>query len=457
MWYVSIYLKNANIANVMIISNRRETFFLLIGDLFVFSLALFISLWIRGGNNQLWSIFKDHLVPFSFIFIAWVIVFFIAGLYDKYKTILKDSMPAIISNAQFVNSAIAVAFFYLIPYFGLAPKTILFIDLIVSFIFVYVWRIYSHSILGLKRKEPAILIGSGEEMKSILKEVNSNPRSELKFSLVIDLDEQKDGVYIDSVLEKIKSENISVVVIDLKDIRIEPVLPTLYNQIFGGVKFIDMDKVYESIFDRVPLSFLQYDWFLENVTSSYNPLYYFIKRFVDIFFSIFIGIVFIVFLPFVFLLIKLEDGGKIFYRHDRIGKNNKIIKILKFRSMSEKEKEKITKVGLFLRKTRIDELPQFWNLLIGDVSLIGPRPESISLTKEYEKEIPYYNIRHIIKPGLSGWAQIYQENPPKYGVDFNNTKDKLSYDLYYIKNRSLILDLIIGLKTFKELLSRRGK
>jgi len=450
-------MENAKIINVMIISNKRETFFLLLGDLFVFSLALFISLWIRGGNDQLWSTFQDHLAPFGLIFIAWIIVFFIAGLYDKYKTILKDSMPAIISNAQFVNSAIAVAFFYLIPYFGLAPKVVLFIDLVVSFVFVYIWRTYSHSILGLKTKEPAVLIGSGEEMRSILNEVNNNPRSELVFVLSIDLDSETGTSYIQKVLEKIKTDNIGVVVVDLKDIRIEPVLPVLYSQIFSGVKFIDMDKVYESIFDRVPLSFLQYDWFLENVSSSYNPLYYFVKRFVDILFSVVIGILFLIFLPFVYLLIKIEDGGKIFFRHERIGKNNKIIKILKFRSMSEKEKEGITKIGAILRKTRIDELPQFWNLLVGDVSLIGPRPESISLANEYEKEIPYYNIRHIIKPGLSGWAQIYQENPPKYGVDFNNTKDKLSYDLYYIKNRSLILDLIIGLKTFKELLSRRGK
>src|SRR5205814_1695423 len=102
-------------------------------------------------------------------------------------------------------------------------------------------------------------------------------------------------------------------------------------------------------------------------------------------------------LPFVTLAIKLEDGGSIFFGHERIGKNNRVIKVLKFRSMSEKEKEKITKVGSFLRKTRIDELPQFWSLLRGDLSLIGPRPETPALVKAYEAEIPYYNIRHLIK------------------------------------------------------------
>lgn len=441
----------------MIISNKKETFFLLLGDIFVFTASLWLSLVLRSSEDFTLTVFYDHLLPFSIIFIAWLIVFFIAGLYDKYKTILKDSMSGIIFNAQLVNSTIAIAFFYLIPYFGIAPKTILFLDLLVTFILVYIWRINSHSILGLKKKEPAILVGSGEEMQSLMKEINENPRSEFKFVLTIDLDKEEGSSYVQKIIEKIKTEEIYVVVIDLKDTRIEPILPTLYDQIFKGVKFIDLDKVYENVFDRVPLSFLQYDWFLENISSDYNPLYYFIKRLVDIIFSIVIGIVFLIFLPFVAILIKLEDGGSIFYAHARIGKNNKIIKTLKFRSMSEKEKEKITKIGLFLRKTRIDELPQFWALFVGDISLIGPRPETPALVKAYEEEIPYYNIRHLIKPGLSGWAQIYQENPPKYGVDFNNTKDKLSYDLYYIKNRSLMIDLVIGLKTFKELLSRRGK
>ena len=312
----------------MIISNKKETFFLLIGDLFIFALSLWISLAIRGGNVSLWGSFKEHLVPFIFIFTAWIIVFFIAGLYDKYTTILKDSFSGIIFNAQLVNSGIAITFFYLIPYFGITPKTILFLDLVISFILVYTWRSYSHSILGLKRKEPAILVGSGEEMQSVLKEINENPRSELKFISSIDLDKENNTSYIHNIIQKIKTGEASVVVIDLKDTRIEPILPILYQQIFSGVKFIDMDKVYESIFDRVPLSFLQYDWFLENISTTRNAIFSFIKRFIDILFSIVIGIIFLISLPFVALFIKLEDGGKIFFRHERIGKNNKIIETL---------------------------------------------------------------------------------------------------------------------------------
>lgn len=450
----------------MIISNKKQTFFLLVGDLFIFALSLWISLALRGGENSLWETFLQHLVPFSFIFVAWIITFFIAGLYDKYTTILKDSMSGTIFNTQLINSAIAIAFFYLIPYFGIAPKTILFIDLVITFVLVYAWRIYSHSFLGTKRKESAILVGSGEEMQSILKEINENPRSELKFVLSVDLDKQKDTSYIQEIIQKIKKEGISVVVIDLKDIRIEPILPTLYNEIFYGVKFIDMDKVYESVFDRVPLSFLQYDWFLENVSLRHNTAYIFAKRLFDILISLIILIILVPIFPFIALAIVIDTKNfKIIISQKRIGEGGKVVKIHKFLTMlfddegndGLKTKNHFTKVGMFLRRSRLDELPQAWNVITGDLSLIGPRPELPLFVDLYEKEIPYYNIRHIIKPGLSGWAQICQNNPPKGGVNFDDTKTKLSYDLYYLKNKSIILDLKIGLKTIKTILSRKGK
>jgi lipopolysaccharide/colanic/teichoic acid biosynthesis glycosyltransferase len=117
---------------------------------------------------------------------------------------------------------------------------------------------------------------------------------------------------------------------------------------------------------------------------------------------------------------------------------------------------KITRVGKIIRATRIDEFPQFWNVLKGDVSLIGPRPELPSLVSVYEKEIPYYNVRHLIKPGLSGWAQIYHRAHPHHAVAVEDTRDKLSYDLYYVKNRSLNLDIRIIFQTIRAMLSRQG-
>ena len=123
---------------------------------------------------------------------------------------------------------------------------------------------------------------------------------------------------------------------------------------------------------------------------------------------------------------------------------------------TEHSEVEITRIGRWLRKSRIDELPQLWSVFKGDMSMIGPRPEIPSLVKHYEDEISYYNVRHLIKPGLSGWAQLYHNDPPKINADSEKTRRKLSYDLYYIKNRSLMLDLKIALKTIKALLSRSG-
>ncbi|MBU1558085.1 sugar transferase, partial [Patescibacteria group bacterium] len=166
--------------------------------------------------------------------------------------------------------------------------------------------------------------------------------------------------------------------------------------------------------------------------------------------------------PFVFVAIKIEGGGPVFITQERIGQGNKIIKMVKFRSMKvndsgvwpTEEDQRITKVGKFIRKTRIDELPQLWNILKGDISLIGPRPDIIDLGKKLTKEIPYYTIRNLVKPGLSGWAQIKQDVPPH---SIEETKVRLTYDLYYVKNRSFLLDFKIALKTIKTLLSRAGK
>lgn len=448
----------------MKILDRKEPILLFLGDILIFILALWLSLSIRNGGFPSIAEFYAHLTPFSFIFLTWLFSFFVAGLYEKHTVMLKSKLPGVILNTQIFNSFIAALFFYLIPYFGIAPKTILFIYLFVSFFLILSWRIYGERLFGFREKEKAILIGSGEEMRDLKQEVNNNSRYSLEFVSSIDLDKTDSLDFQSEILDRIYSEGISIIVIDLLNKKVEPILPHLYNLIFSKIKFVDMHKIYEDIFDRVPLSLLKYSWFLENISFAANIGYDALKRGMDIALSFLLGIVSLIIYPFAIIFIKFDDGGPIFITQERVGQNNKIMKIIKFRSMSvnddgmaeEDKSQKITKAGRFLRKTRIDELPQLWSVFKGDMSLVGPRPEMPSLVKLYEKEIPYYNIRHLIKPGLSGWAQLYHRTPPKFDASSNETKIKLSYDLYYIKNHSFILDLKIALKTLKTLLSRSG-
>ncbi|HJN62849.1 MAG TPA: exopolysaccharide biosynthesis polyprenyl glycosylphosphotransferase [Candidatus Paceibacterota bacterium] len=447
----------------MAIQSKKEAIILFLGDVFFLYLSLFTMLLISYLGFPEEAHLDEHIIAFSIIFIIWITIFFIAGLYEKHTILFKNRLPNIILNTQVINTFIAVLFFYLIPYFAITPKTNLFIYLILSFGLILIWRIYGSAFIGDKVKGAALIINSEEETRDLVEEVNNNSRYSFYFASIISPDKSVKQLSKE-ILNEVKEKNISYIIINLKSERIKKILQDLYKLIYEGVEFIDKYKVYEDIFDRVPVSLLGYDWFLENLSLSPKVSYDLVKRMMDVIISLPLALLSLIFYPFVFLAIKMDDGGEIFIRQSRIGQDNKHVEIIKFRSMSGldegeevlKSRRVVTKVGTFLRKSRIDELPQLWNVLKGDISLIGPRPEIPALALKYEEEIPYYNVRHLIKPGLSGWAQIYHDNHPHHGTDFSETKMKLSYDLYYIKNRSFFLDLKIALKTIKALLSRTG-
>jgi exopolysaccharide biosynthesis polyprenyl glycosylphosphotransferase len=450
-----------------LLGKRRGSLLLLVGDFFFFLFALWLALFIRHLSLPSGAFFLAHVGPFIFLFLVWIIVFYIAGLYEKHTTILQSKLPSLLFNVQVINSFLAVAFFYLLPFLGITPKTLLFIYLVVSFVVIFVWRRYGFLLLSKGRHTNAVIIGSGSEMKELFKEINSNPIYNIHFISSVDLDRTDGGLVWDEIISRIYAEDVSLIVIDLANEKIDPVLPHLYNLIFSGISFIEMHKVYEDTFDRVPLSLLRYNWFMENISSTPREAYDALKRLMDIALAFSLSVIAIPFYLLAMLSIKLDDAGPIFITQDRVGKNNRNVRIFKFRSMTKNDDGrygtagtstlKVTKAGAFLRKTRIDELPQLWNVLRGDLSLIGPRPELPTLVKHYTDEVSYYNVRHLIKPGLSGWAQIYHDNHPHHGVDTAETKNKLSYDLYYIKNRSLLLDLKIALKTLKTLMSIAGR
>ncbi len=437
--------------------NKKSPFFLLLGDALILVASLWLSLLIRYWSVPERGVFFSHLLPFSYLFLVWLLIYFIMGLYDKNVLTFSKKLSFEIFNAQLINSFIALAFFYLIPIFTITPKTILFLNLLISFILILFWRIYVLKVFGIRKREKVVFVGSGEDVEELKNVLTEDDKSEVEVIGYIDTKTCEDGILYQSIVKNITDGGVSTIVMDFSDKKVIPILSSLYSFIFKNIRFIDIQELYEGALGKVPLSLIRYDWFLENVTISSGGFYSFIRRVLDIIFSLVIGCVCAIVFPFAALAIKIEDGGPIFYVNNRVGRKSVRIGILKFRSMSVNEKEKITRVGNFLRKTRLDELPQFFNVLVGDLSFIGPRPEKPDFVSKYESEIPFYNVRHLVKPGLSGWAQIYQNNPPKFGLNVEDTKTKLSYDLFYIKNRSLILDLKIALRTIRTILSRTGK
>lgn len=449
----------------MSIWNRKEPFVLAMGDIVSFVAALWLMLFLRYGSVPGQGIFYLHLAPFSFLFVAWLLIFFVAGLYEKHTLLFQSRLPKILLKTTLINIVLAVALFYFIPYFGIAPKANLFIYLVISSGFILLWRIYGYRLLFADKNQNAIIIGTGEELRELTLEVNNNRRYNIRFVVSIDTEHLAAIDFNRDFLKRIDSDGVSLIAMDFHNPKLVPLLPELYKLIFKRVQFVNMYKLYEDIFDRIPLSLIKYDWFLGHVSVSASAGYDALKRAMDIILSLFLGLVSLIIYPLVVVAIKFDDGGSIFSVQERVGQHNKLVKLLKFRTMTNANDggkwgngngNKVTGTGAILRVTRIDELPQLWNVLRGDLSLIGPRPEFPDPVSLYEKQVPFYRVRHIIKPGLSGWAQLYHDNHPHHEVDVHETRVKLSYDLYYIKNRSLFLDLKIALKTIKTLLSRSG-
>lgn len=443
---------------VMRILNIREATVLFLGDIFIFFVSLWLALGVRYGEVPSSEVLGQHITPFAILFVLWLAVFAIAGLYGKHTLVFKSKLPSLLLNAQIANSLVAVAFFYLLPLWGITPKILLAAYLIISFTLIVLWRVGLAGKWKIRDREQAMLIGAGKEMEELRLEVNANGRYGFEFVSHIDLSVNTDS---GNIAQEISVKNISLVVIDRKNEASDSILPKLQDLMVSGVRFVPMDKMYEEVFDRIPLSLIGHHWFLENISSINRSLYTVVRRASDIFVAGLLAIPSLLAFPFVALAIKLEDSGPVFIAQERIGQGNSIIKLWKFRSMRGSDKgkwvtdgdDRITRVGKFIRRTRIDELPQLWNVIRGDISLIGPRPDILGLGRELAGQLPYYTIRTLVKPGLSGWAQVNQDLPPQ---SLEETRLRLSYDLYYIKHRSLMLDFMIALKTVKVLLSRKG-
>ncbi len=445
---------------------KREYILLLVGDIVVFIVSLWLTLALRYLATPSRELFTLHLVPFLFLFAAWIIVFFVAGLYGRHTRLFRSRLPATILYTQTINVVLASLFFSMIPFFGLAPKTILVLYLVVSFVLIFMWRVLMFARMPRAKKLRGVLIASGHDAHALAEEVKNDPHAAFTFDYMVDTSVAPSHEVIQRTVRVAGEEDVTFLVVDLSDAAVSAALPIIYDAAFHKRRFalIDAAELYEEMFDRVPLTLVKYEWVLRSAATS--RLYDALKRVIDIMGASIIGVLSLIFYPVVALMIKLDDGGDIFITQERVGRFQRPVKIVKFRSMSGndsgvygengKTKLVVTRVGKWLRVLRIDELPQIWNVFKGDLSLVGPRPELPALAAQYSARIPYYNARYLVTPGLMGWAQLRHDRHPHHGADIAATKEKLSYDLFYLKHRSPLLDLFIILQTIRIVLTARG-
>ena len=446
---------------------RGGTTLLLLGDITILYGSLVMTLLIRYQTFPTREVWSLHFAPFTLLFGVWIVIFLIAGLYDHHIVFVRKSIPALVIKVQLLNILVAALFFFIFSV-GIEPKTNLLIYLIISTVLMTVWRLFIHPRITASTPSRVLVIGGSEEASGIARVFASSPhfKNIAPFLLsrrdIPDFDE-----FREALLRFVKQGTTDMVIADMRDTYAQQLVNDFYTLAFEhkNIRFFNLPSIYEQLHHRIPPSLIEETWLLENVTTT-SPHYAYdvLKRIVDIIGACFFLIPSCIIFPVVMLAIWLEDRGVFFYKAERVGLYNKRFFLFKFRTMTGtdnpadalKSTLRITKVGAILRKTRIDELPQLLNVLKGDLSFIGPRPEIPTLVQVYGENIPYYNMRHLIKPGLSGWAQINNFDVPRGGVDVPRTINKLSFDLYYLKHRSLLLDLEIALKTINTLLMRTG-
>ena len=441
-----------------------RVFLLILGDVIVLFLSLALTVLVRYGREGWLNRFVPHLLPFSAVFLIWLVVFYIAGLYDFRKLRNRLDFFRVLSASLLVNALLATVFFYLTRASGITPKTNLIIFLVVFFALETLWRQWfnrmSRSMFPVSR---IILFGenrAGEELFRFLKEnpqLGYNVRAWVQTSvdLPAQLRDWKDLAH----------NNSADMLVMPRDVLRDPKLKKVFFELIDyGLEIKDLPVFYESIFNKIPLSEIDEEWFLEHITGTHDT-YEFLRRGVDFLVA---ALTQIIFLPLEILIIPailLTSRGPLIYKQTRAGRHGRPFMLYKFRRMyNEKAKNpdadssnptwsppagdsRETMVGKFLRASHLDELPQLLNVLKGDMSFVGPRPERPELIQNLKTEVPYYEMRSLIKPGLTGWAQIHHSKD----ANLDDVREKLSYDLYYLKNRSFIVDLAIIIKTIKVL------
>lgn len=439
--------------------NKSKISFLVIGDIIALYAALFVTLVVRYSHDW-FNQFEDiHATPFSIIFVVWLIIFFIAGLYDLRR--LRDNLEFVktLWLAILTSAIVSTIIFYIIPAFGIAPKTNLLIFVVIFGIIETLWRRgFNRSASSGSIPNRVLLIGN-DGTAEIEKTVGDN--EQLGYEICAHLGGEAAAHHPDAIESLVREKNINCVVVSRR-LKQEGHLPAALFRLFGkGILIMDLPNFYETIMRKVPLDELEETWFLENIESTaqlYDPL----KQAWEFVVALIVGIVLLPIELLIAILVAASSRGPVIYRQTRTGKNGREFMLYKFRSMRALAADgsaetsgaqwaagtrdpRITAIGRFLRASHLDELPQLWNVLRGDISFVGPRPERPEWIAKLEKEIPYYETRLLVKPGISGWAQLNH----RADLTTADVREKLQYDIYYLKNRSLILDLAIIVKTLK--------
>ena len=443
---------------------------ILIGDILIVPFSYVAGYYLRFGTL---SSFREK---FALWFIPLIIISYLAifHFFDLYR--LKKHYFTINSFAKISLSVAVAAVFvsflnYVIFLFPIG-RGILAIANIILLFSAFVWRGLCYQLFKyLIKPMRLIIVGAGkagQEIAQIIEQAGDD------FEVVGFIDDDKNKIEKYAPEKKIEILGTSdQLLIFAEKHRINQIVvafgkkdnPQLTKDILSarlrGIEVIDMPNMYQALKKRIPINYVDENWFLieKGFEHSTSILVIKVKRLIDIIVSSIILLISLPLWSIIALFIKINSRGPSFYVQKRVGKNESLFSLYKFRSMIDKAEEdeavwadendkRITLVGKILRKLHLDELPQFWNVIKGEMSLVGPRPERPEFVEELNKKIPYYSLRHFMKPGITGWAQV---NYP-YASSLKDSQEKMEYDLYYVYHMNLLFDVRILLKTAQKIL-----
>lgn len=411
-----------------------------------------------------------NVAPLAVVVGTWMTLLYLNGLYDP-----KLSRPAHQLAYDLVKTAgasilVCSAIFFLVPALAV-PREVHWESALLAGSLLLLRRLLRLQILRhppLKKR--ALYIGPSSAGKQIDEEIRKSADSAYEVIGFIDCQEANtlespprtpdDGLDLKRL---VRDYRINTLILSVTERIPENTLKAISDCSELGCELISTSRLYERVAGRIPVKHITHGWFVSELAAFDRVAYRIGKRSMDVGLSLLGLLATALLFPLLALVITLDSRGPILYSQIRAGKNGRPFKIYKFRTMVQDAEthgavwakvndHRITKVGEFLRKTRLDELPQFYNVLIGEMSLVGPRPERPEFIEQLAKEIPFFNKRQMLLPGLTGWAQI---NYP-YGASSEDALQKLQYDLYYLKNRSMFLDLEILLRTVSVVINKKG-
>lgn len=451
---------------------------LIAGDLLVATSAmvLALALWARLdylGPVPSLAFLRARGLWFVFLPVAWILL--MVNLYDVHRAgSWRETVKGVLLAAG------AGVGLYMVVYFTSEPNSLprraVLYDLVMTTAFTLAWRwVYVRVFTAPAFMRRVLIAGAGLSGRTLLRVINDLWPQPFFLVGLVDDDPSKQGELIEgakvvggssALSGLVEKEDISEVVVAITGQMNGEMFQALLDTQQRGVQITRMPVMYEELLGRVPIQLLESDWLLRSFVDEVRAsgMYLMAKRLMDIAGAMVGLLVLALVFPWVAVAILLESGWPIFFVQSRLGQGGRPYMVVKFRTMRRDAEAdgqahwakpgdpRTTRVGLLLRKMHLDEFPQFWNVLVGDMSLVGPRPERPELVAELEKQIPFYRARLLARPGVSGWAQV---NYGK-GSSVEGSAEKLEFDLYYIKHRGLWMDVWIILRSIGSIFGLKG-